>query len=133
MLLAQPLTRSLLDSGYLNLFLFPTEQCNFRCTYCYEDFTIGHMPPEVVSGVEALLEARSPELHSLIISWFGGEPLLAKPTVLRIGMFARSLADRYGISYRAAATTNGYLLDTDTASELYVTGVNGYQISLDGA
>ena len=124
--------RDLLDSGYLNLFLFPTEQCNFRCTYCYEDFELGQMPPEVVVGVERLLEARAPELHSLVISWFGGEPLLAKPILLRIGTQATVMSTRYGFNYRATATTNGYLLDRTTVTELYESGVNGYQISLDG-
>ena len=44
------------DAGYLNLFLLPTERCNFRCTYCYEDFNIGRMRPAVSAGVKALIQ-----------------------------------------------------------------------------
>jgi len=32
-----------LNPKSLELILYPTEQCNFRCTYCYEDFLIGRM------------------------------------------------------------------------------------------
>ena len=28
------------------LILLPTEKCNFRCTYCYEDFELGKMSEE---------------------------------------------------------------------------------------
>ncbi|PJJ00771.1 hypothetical protein BX264_1060 [Streptomyces sp. 2333.5] len=34
----------------LHLIILPTEQCNFRCTYCYEDFSVGRMGPETVQG-----------------------------------------------------------------------------------
>ena len=61
----------------LELTLFPTEHCNFRCTYCYEDFSIGRMTPEIVNAVKRLIEIRSDDLHDLYISWFGGEPLVA--------------------------------------------------------
>lgn len=27
-----------LDNRILKLTVLPTEKCNFRCTYCYEDF-----------------------------------------------------------------------------------------------
>ena len=60
----------------LQLILLPTEQCNFRCTYCYEDFAIGRMTPEVVSGVKNLIDRRADGLSHLQLSWFGGEPTL---------------------------------------------------------
>ena len=33
-----------LSNEYLHLIVLPTEKCNFRCTYCYEDFLNGKMP-----------------------------------------------------------------------------------------
>ncbi|MFF7227919.1 hypothetical protein [Streptomyces sioyaensis] len=42
----------------LHLIILPTEQCNFRCTYCYEDFSVGRMGPETVQGVKRLLDRR---------------------------------------------------------------------------
>ena len=64
------------------LIILPTEKCNFRCTYCYEDFLIGKMPPAIERGVKALIDRRSDSLDRLEISWFGGEPLLAADVVL---------------------------------------------------
>ena len=66
-----------LSSTSLHLVVLPTEACNFRCFYCYEDFKLARMREDVVRGLERLLEARAPSLEHLSISWFGGEPLLA--------------------------------------------------------
>jgi len=41
---------SCLDARSLQLILMPTEACNFRCTYCYEDFNHNQMRPELVRG-----------------------------------------------------------------------------------
>ena len=40
-----------LASNVLHLILMPTEACNFRCTYCYEDFKLKRMAPAVLRGV----------------------------------------------------------------------------------
>ena len=79
-----------LDPSSLNLFLFSTEHCNFRCTYCYEDYKIGRMMPEVVSGIKNLLHHRYKTLKMLQISWFGGEPLLAKNVIFEISTLDES-------------------------------------------
>jgi molybdenum cofactor biosynthesis enzyme MoaA len=34
---------STLSNRIQQLILLPTERCNFRCTYCYEDFVLGRM------------------------------------------------------------------------------------------
>jgi uncharacterized protein len=120
------------DAGYLNLFLLPTERCNFRCTYCYEDFNIGRMRPAVSAGVKALISTRFSELHTLEISWFGGEPLVAKSIIEDISLHIKHLGKSKLINYKANITTNGYLLDLATATRLRELGITFYQISLDG-
>ena len=52
----------LLTNKILHLILLPTEKCNFRCKYCYEDFSIGRMNVDTISGVKALLEKRCSDL-----------------------------------------------------------------------
>jgi uncharacterized protein len=122
-----------LDVASLHLILLPTERCNFRCTYCYERFDVGRMPAPVVDAVIAFLERRAPRLERLEIGWFGGEPLLAKSIVYQISSHAANLAVTYtGLTYAANMTTNGYLLDLNTAETLLSVGVDTYQISLDG-
>src|SRR5918992_3673907 len=61
----------------LSLIIMPTEKCNFRCIYCYEDFARGRMPAAVQRAVLRLVEREAPSLRTLRISWFGGEPLAA--------------------------------------------------------
>lgn len=90
------------------------------------------MKPWVVEAIKKLLVARAEDLHSLSLSWFGGEPLLARNVVLDISRHAAELSSARSIRYAANMTTNGYLLDIETAHELVEAGVNFYQISLDG-
>ncbi|MGW3361025.1 radical SAM protein [Streptomyces bungoensis] len=117
----------------LQLFILPTEKCNFRCTYCYEKFDIGRMKPAVVEAVKAFIDRRIEHLDALSVEWFGGEPLLAKPVIFDIAQHIHSsLASAPSVAYRGSMTTNGYLLDGDTATSLIGLGVRSFQISLDG-
>ncbi len=122
-----------LDNRHLKLTLMPTEQCNFRCTYCYEDFELGMMPRWVVDGLKTLMTVRSPELRVLDLRWFGGEPMMAYPIVLELNRYAQSLQQRHPqLQFLASMTTNAYLLTPDRFEELLQVGVRYYQISLDG-
>ena len=122
-----------LDTTELHLILLPTEQCNFRCTYCYESFPVERMRADVVEGVKALIAARGHDLRRLELGWFGGEPLLAKRIILDVCRYAHQLASEHSqLIYGASITTNGYLLDVQTARELTQYGVKLFHISLDG-
>src|SRR5262245_50079579 len=100
----------------LHLILLPTEQCNFRCTYCYEDFSIGSMSSDTIQGIKRLIDSRLDGLRALSVSWFGGEPLLARAVIEDISEhIVRATADRPNLHYEGDVTTNGYLLDISTA------------------
>ena len=122
-----------LDGRSLHLILMPTEACNFRCTYCYEDFKHGRMAPEIVRGVKRHLTRRAPELQRLALTWFGGEPLLTLDIVESIMRHAAKLAARHpALSVTSNMTTNGYLLDPVVLDRLLELGVRSFQVSLDG-
>ena len=124
---------TLLSNEILQLLILPTEACNFRCTYCYEDHVQGKMQEKTVSALKQFLKNRLPTLRALTVSWFGGEPLLAKDIVLDISTFIQNeIIERGDFSYFASATTNGYLLDLSTLNDLVRVGVTEFQISLDG-
>lgn len=117
----------------LHLVLLPTEACNFRCTYCYEDFALARMKPWVVRGVKNLLAARAPGLVQLHLAWFGGEPLLARDLVIELMRYARELARQHPrMQLFSDMTTNGWHLDRRLFAELLELGVQRYQISFDG-
>ena len=124
---------SLIASDVLHLILMPTERCNFRCTYCYEDFAQGKMSPSLVRAITLFLRRRAPELRSLSLSWFGGEPMLALDVVETIQSAAQDLAaENPSLRLRGSMTTNGYLLNQERLLRLLSLGVDRYQVSLDG-
>ncbi len=122
-----------LSNHRLHLILMPTEQCNFRCTYCYEDFVQPQMSPRVVRAVRRFLARRAGELDLLSLSWYGGEPLLAFGVVSEVQAFAQSLAAEHPrLRLVSSMTTNAYRLDRRRFARLLELGVSRYQISLDG-
>jgi uncharacterized protein len=123
---------SVLSHNLLDLHILPTEKCNFRCTYCYEDFQIGKMKTPVINGIKNLITKRIVDLKQVRISWFGGEPLAATDVVLDISHFVKDLASSYNCRSEFSITTNGYLLDSKRFKSLIAAGVSSFQISLDG-
>ena len=119
-------------SDRLELFVLSSEDCNFRCTYCYEDFTRGTMRPGVRRGIKRLVEARIEELLTLDVRWFGGEPLYGWEAVEDLGPFLSEIAEKHGVAYRSHMTTNAYLLTPEVAEKLLAWRVNAFQITLDG-
>jgi len=117
----------------LELILMPSEDCNFRCQYCYEDFVRGTMRPDVRLGIRNLVEKRLKYLDRLSVSWFGGEPLYGWEAIEELAPFFHEVAERNEISYQGHMTTNGYLLTPDVAEKLLSWRVISYQITLDGA
>lgn len=119
----------------LQLIILPTEKCNFRCTYCYETFEIGKMKRETIDGIKNLISARanSGTLESLALSWFGGEPLLAKSVVEEISEHAYSLHQQGLIKHlNGDFTTNAYMLTVDVLQKMADLNQRAYQVSLDG-
>lgn len=118
--------------GHMYLTILPTEKCNFRCTYCYEDFEIGKMSDDTVEGIKNLLTKSAPTLKNLKIAWFGGEPTLNQKAVLEISQHIKTLQAEYQFIYSAFMTTNSYLLDAKMFDDFINVGISGYQITLDG-
>lgn len=116
---------------YLNLIILPTEDCNFRCVYCYESFERGAMADEIMSAIKKYVAAHT-RLRFLDISWFGGEPLFAPNVVIELSRWFHDYSRERGIEYRASITTNGSLLSPDVAEEIIANGVQHFQITLDG-
>jgi uncharacterized protein len=121
-----------LSNQKFQLILFPTEQCNFRCVYCYEDFEIGKMPDWLVEATKTFISNKIPHLKYLSLSWFGGEPLLAKDILFNVAEHSQKLAKKYGCKLSGDLTTNGFLLDVKTLTKLVELNQNRFQISIDG-
>ncbi len=111
----------------------PTEQCNFRCFYCYERFKLNKMKQSTVNGIKALLKNRIPDLKVLEISWFGGEPLLGYDIITDVMKSVQeSACKNKRLTIIGEMVTNGYLLTKEHFEELIQLGITYYQITFDG-
>jgi len=123
---------STLSRRVQQLIILPTERCNFRCTYCYEDFLIGKMKEPVQAALERFMDQRIPELSEFSIQWFGGEPLMAKEVVLRLSSYAARISKEHGVAFHGGLTTNAYVLTPSLFDELLSYNQRFFQITLDG-
>lgn len=116
----------------LILTMMPTEGCNFRCPYCYEDHAPVSMRREVIEQIKRYIGEQAPRFKRVDIQWFGGEPTLCKDTVLEVNQMVQELQKRHGFQFTSGMTTNGYLLSRESFLQYYDVGVTSYQITLDG-
>lgn len=120
----------------LSLTLLPAEQsCNFDCVYCYEDHSLkSRMSDEYKDVILLFIQKQVLEkgIKHVSISYFGGEPLLNKPFIYTFQEELLQLSKKHNFMTSASMTTNGYLLDFDSARKLDDLNVKSYQITLDG-
>ena len=112
--------------------LLSSEDCNFRCVYCSQEFKRGSMQPEVRECVLRQVRAGIKHVRSLEISWFGGEPLLGYDAIEEIAPYFQEEARKHEVSFAASITTNGFLLTAERSKKLVNWGITAYQITLDG-
>jgi uncharacterized protein len=124
--------RRILDPSLLELIVLPTEACNFRCSYCYEDFSVGKMSRPIVDALKRLITSRADGCSRLILSWFGGEPLLASDIIIEVSEHAQTSFAKSHCDYQSHITTNASLLTIPVFKQLLSVGVRNYQITLDG-
>ncbi|OLA07521.1 MAG: hypothetical protein BHW12_06275, partial [Coprobacillus sp. 28_7] len=117
---------------FLSLIILPTEQCNFRCKYCYEKLKKGKMSEETQNSLIDFVRKNISKYIGLSVSWFGGEPLEALDVVENLSKKFIEICKIAKKTYVAGITTNGYNLDSETFDKLYKLKVLSYQITLDG-
>lgn len=117
------------------LMIYPTQDCNLKCWYCYEShvpnsFMSKEVQDRIVRNIKKRIEDNS--FDSLKIAFFGGEPMLgfediAYPLAKRI----KKVVTEAGKSFHTFFVTNATLIgkkEVDMLREL-----NPYfQITLDG-
>lgn len=117
----------------------PTLGCNLRCWYCYEEHEKKPMMnTNTIEAICHLIEKKAiqPEMKSMNVSFFGGEPLLGfKNVVVPILTFAVEKCRKNKLSLNSSFTTNGVLLTKQVLTTLEQLGLSSpatFQISLDG-
>ncbi|HAM14701.1 MAG TPA: hypothetical protein DCP91_02315 [Eggerthellaceae bacterium] len=117
-----------------SLTICPTMGCNFDCPYCFEDHRAGKMSADVQDDVVALAE-RMMEANgsgNLVVTWFGGEPLLGPDVIESLSKRLMALAEEHSGKYDAGIITNGYLLTSENVRMLDECKVSSAQVTIDG-
>lgn len=111
-----------------------TEQCNFRCTYCFEKHKDRRMNKDLIEKyigfIKSYMKNKTDEI--IKINYYGGEPLLEKDNV--IYTHERICKEFWEYKKEFLLITNGYLLDQKFLKQLKAINDSKIiiQITIDG-
>lgn len=114
------------------LTLQPTLDCNFRCTYCYEEHKNSTLDDDTVEKLLKFVDNITKRVNRLEVGWFGGEPLLQIDKIIDLTNKFKEICKRNKCDYRALMTTNGYLLSDRIIEQIDNLCIKNIQITLDG-
>jgi len=124
----------------LKVTVLTTLQCNFACDYCIQgdhgDYNKSaakmsmEMAERLGTWMESRLDAIAPE--RLILTFFGGEPLLNMPVLYYLSERMHASCKARGVQMLINIITNGLLMTREMVERLNPLGLNGIKITLDG-
>ncbi len=128
------------DTSELNVTVLTTLQCNFACDYCFqgdhgdynkfaEKMTL-ETSAEVARWIERELDRVSPE--RLVLTFFGGEPLLNLPVLYDLAERVFESTRARGVTLRIGMITNGLLLTPEIVERMKPYGLGSIKVTLDG-
>lgn len=119
------------NSKLFYITILASENCNFRCPYCFIYERRGfNMEKWVYEAILKYIKKTIPEGAMLMIYWFGGEPTLAKDDILRFMSKVTSLTREKGIGFKSKIVTNGYLLNYLNFRDYLHSGISDFQITI---
>lgn len=119
-------------SKSLRLIIMPTEQCNFRCQYCYESFKFGKMSLEMQDAIINFVRKNIYKYTEVHLDWYGGEPLLAFDVIQYISENVLKICKCAKKPLITSVTTNGYFLTLDVYKKLQSYNLVNIQVTIDG-
>ncbi|AIQ11004.1 radical SAM/SPASM domain-containing protein [Paenibacillus durus] len=110
-----------------------TKNCNLQCEYCYQTHLRENMDIKIAkNAIEiGVSNAISLRMDKVLISFFGGEPLLRFSEILELTKYAQLLAANKDLDLSFEITTNGTLLRSDIL-DFFADNQFYLKISLDG-
>lgn len=125
---------SFFNTSSISLVMVPTLKCNFKCSYCFEE---GHKhtepKKEYFEIMKKFAEKNFKYKKKVQISLFGGEPLLKKDETFNFLDYVLDKKIDYKFDLTTHITTNGYLLDNETITQLISKyHCKSLQVTLDG-
>ncbi|PVZ72235.1 radical SAM/SPASM domain-containing protein [Pelagibaculum spongiae] len=118
----------------MTLTIAPTMACNLACGYCFQgqDKDTKKITADIPDHIMGLIDHGSERLKRLSVTWYGGEPLMAKNEIFKLSDRMISYCDKGQIDFSAMIVTNGYFLTAEVASQLYSRRCHAAQVTIDG-
>lgn len=118
------------DSCQKKLVIVPTMDCNLSCSYCFIGQNIKplKMSNAVVEQVKKYITKNYNKFETVVIDWFGGEPLLEYSIIKEITEHVLGL----DMNVQSDITTNGVLLTPEIIDNLENLRIFSLQVTLDG-
>ena len=110
----------------------PTLDCNFRCKYCFEKHPKGIMSEEIQNSLVEFTEKKLSSAKNFSVTWYGGEPLMAKKVIFNLSERFLELCEKNSITYDAFIITNADLMDKNDIENFKKYKILGAQITIDG-
>ncbi|MDR0231256.1 MAG: SPASM domain-containing protein [Dysgonamonadaceae bacterium] len=126
--------KSMIDSqrnnlSHMHLTIAPTMDCNFSCHYCFEKKEKKYITSEVIDSLIKYIEQQK-DLSSILLTWFGGEPLMA---IDKIQEFYNKFQKIWGEKeFSANIITTAYHITPEIIEVLKEVKISSMQITLDG-
>lgn len=120
------------DVTNFGLTIAPTLDCNFRCKYCFETHPKGKMSSDIQAALVNFVEERLARAKNFSVTWYGGEPLLAKEIVYALSEKFLALCEKFSVDYDAFIITNASLLEDSDVEAFKRYKISGAQITIDG-
>lgn len=121
-------------SRVLSLTIQPTANCQLGCQYCGQTHEKLNMSESLVENTYKYIKNKLENgiYESLIITWYGAEPLLGLNSIKILSKKLIILCNKINIEYSAMMITNGLGLKENIFAELVQYKILKYQITLDG-
>lgn len=131
------LKKEMNDTEFFHITINPTLDCNLRCWYCYEDKVMGSiMDTQILNATKKFIDRcfSDKEIRHIVISFFGGEPLLYYRKIVKpLIEHARLSGMQTGKNVDFYMTTNGLKLQEQILIDLnMMETIVDFQIPLDG-
>lgn len=123
----------------LYLTLIPTTNCNFRCSYCYQNnpcdidnFQDIEMDGDVQNRIVKYVDKNLKYFYGLFIEWYGGEPLLQLSIISELSKKLVDICQKRGKPYYSTLTTNGFFLTASVLKKCLESHIFSFHVTLDG-
>ncbi len=126
-----------INQAYFLATILTTYNCNFACTYCFEESTrtsAQKLDRPTSDLIIQWLKRKVEKLgvRALELNYYGGEPLLNQTAIEYISGEMKPWCESKGVVFRAVFQTNGMLLTPQLVDRFIPLGLVAAQVSLDG-